>query len=93
MTGDRYRRNARGEWFRQDHDGVWKPFTPLRKWLPYAVAALVLFAVLALLIGCAGQPYYRDCDEAREAGVTPLHEGDPGYSPRLDRDRDGVACA
>jgi hypothetical protein len=69
------------------------PSRPLRKWLPYAVAALVLFAVVALLVGCADQSLYRDCDEAREAGVAPLHEGDPGYSVRLDRDRDGVACA
>ncbi len=29
---------------------------------------------------------------ARNAGVTPLHRGDPGYASRLDRDGDGIAC-
>ncbi|WIX80548.1 excalibur calcium-binding domain-containing protein [Amycolatopsis carbonis] len=36
--------------------------------------------------------YYQNCTEARAAGVTPLHVGDPGYSRKLDRDGDGVAC-
>lgn len=36
--------------------------------------------------------YYKNCSEARAAGVTPLHRGDPGYSSKLDRDGDGVAC-
>jgi hypothetical protein len=38
------------------------------------------------------EPVYGNCTEAREAGVTPLYEGDPGYAPHLDRDNDGVAC-
>lgn len=37
------------------------------------------------------QPY-ASCAQAREAGAAPLYEGDPGYNPRLDRDKDGVAC-
>ncbi|MEV6212370.1 excalibur calcium-binding domain-containing protein [Kitasatospora sp. NPDC051914] len=36
--------------------------------------------------------YYKNCSEARAAGVVPLHRGDPGYAPHLDRDGDGVAC-
>lgn len=35
---------------------------------------------------------YANCTEVREAGAAPLHRGDPGYSTRLDRDGDGVAC-
>ncbi len=35
---------------------------------------------------------YRDCGEAMFAGALPLYEGEPGYSPRLDRDHDGEAC-
>jgi hypothetical protein len=35
---------------------------------------------------------YANCTAARAAGVTPIHRGDPGYSGRLDRDGDGVAC-
>jgi hypothetical protein len=37
-------------------------------------------------------PYYENCAEARAAGAAPLHVGDPGYAPHLDRDGDGVAC-
>lgn len=35
---------------------------------------------------------YRNCTQARAAGVTPLLRGQPGYSPKLDRDGDGKAC-
>lgn len=35
---------------------------------------------------------FTSCAQAREAGAAPLYRGDPGYSPRLDRDKDGVAC-
>ena len=35
---------------------------------------------------------YANCAEARAAGVAPLHRGDPGYRPGLDRDDDGIAC-
>jgi hypothetical protein len=35
---------------------------------------------------------YANCTAARAAGVTPLHRGEPGYSTKLDRDRDGIAC-
>ncbi|MGP4042047.1 thermonuclease family protein [Gracilibacillus sp. D59] len=35
---------------------------------------------------------YANCTEAREAGATPLYEGDPGYGSYMDGDGDGVAC-
>ena len=35
---------------------------------------------------------YSSCAQARAAGAAPLYAGDPGYNPRLDRDKDGVAC-
>jgi excalibur calcium-binding domain-containing protein len=35
---------------------------------------------------------YANCTAARDAGAAPLHIGDPGYSTKLDRDKDGVAC-
>ncbi|MFF5174778.1 excalibur calcium-binding domain-containing protein [Micromonospora sp. NPDC000089] len=37
-------------------------------------------------------PYYRNCDAVRAAGKAPLHVGDPGFRPALDRDGDGEAC-
>jgi hypothetical protein len=39
-----------------------------------------------------GPVSYANCSEARAAGVTPLHRGDPGYAQHLDRDNDGIAC-
>lgn len=35
---------------------------------------------------------YANCTEAWAAGAAPVHEGDPGYSRKLDRDGDGVGC-
>ena len=36
--------------------------------------------------------YYRGCNEARAAGVTPIYRGQPGYRPGMDGDSDGIAC-
>lgn len=36
--------------------------------------------------------YYKNCDAVRAAGAAPLYQGQPGYSSKLDRDGDGVAC-
>ncbi|MBI8999409.1 excalibur calcium-binding domain-containing protein [Corynebacterium sp. CCM 9185] len=36
--------------------------------------------------------HFSNCREARAAGAAPLYEGSPGYSRKLDRDGDGVAC-
>jgi hypothetical protein len=36
--------------------------------------------------------YYANCTAVRAAGRAPLHRGQPGYRPALDRDGDGVAC-
>jgi len=42
----------------------------------------------------AAQPSvsYKNCTEARAAGVTPIYQGQPGYATYLDRDKDGIAC-
>lgn len=39
-----------------------------------------------------GGVYFANCDAARAAGAAPIHRGQPGYRPALDRDNDGVAC-
>lgn len=36
--------------------------------------------------------YYENCDAVRAAGAAPISAGQPGYSRKLDRDGDGVAC-
>ncbi len=60
------------------------------------VTAVIGGALLSgsLLGGAAAHAdvYYKNCSEARAAGVTPLYESDPGYAPHLDRDSDGIAC-
>lgn len=39
-----------------------------------------------------GSASYPNCAAAKAAGAAPLHRGEPGYSGKLDRDGDGVAC-
>ena len=42
--------------------------------------------------GSSGAVSYQNCDAVRAAGAAPIHRGDPGYAPHLDRDGDGVGC-
>nr|WP_271210872.1 excalibur calcium-binding domain-containing protein [Rhodococcus wratislaviensis]GLK36456.1 hypothetical protein GCM10017611_33130 [Rhodococcus wratislaviensis] len=35
---------------------------------------------------------YGSCDEVRAAGAAPIYKREPGYSTKLDRDKDGIAC-
>lgn len=39
-----------------------------------------------------GSVHYKNCDAVRAAGKAPLFKGQPGYSLKLDRDKDGQAC-
>jgi Excalibur calcium-binding domain len=59
-----------------------------------AIAAAVVCAAAA--IGAApvagADVYDKNCDAARDAGVTPIMQGEPGYAEHLDRDGDGIAC-
>ncbi|WP_242238019.1 excalibur calcium-binding domain-containing protein [Bacillus cereus group sp. BfR-BA-01316] len=36
--------------------------------------------------------YFKNCTEVKNAGKAPLYRDQPGYSSKLDRDGDGVAC-
>lgn len=36
--------------------------------------------------------FYENCSAVRAAGADPIRTGDPGYSRKLDRDGDGIAC-
>jgi cytoskeletal protein RodZ len=40
----------------------------------------------------ASGPVFANCTEAKAAGYQDIHRGEPGYSTKLDRDGDGVAC-
>lgn len=35
---------------------------------------------------------FANCDQAEAAGAAPIFAGQPGYSPDLDADGDGIAC-
>lgn len=35
---------------------------------------------------------YGSCADVRAAGAAPIYQGQPGYSRKLDRDGDGIAC-
>lgn len=64
----------------------------LRTKVLYFVAAAL---VSGLSIGLTSAPLaqaYPNCAAARAAGAAPLYRGQPGYSSKLDRDGDGVAC-
>ena len=39
-----------------------------------------------------GGESFANCSEARAAGRSNIRRGEPGYAPKLDRDRDGIAC-
>lgn len=54
-----------------------------------------LLLVVAAPAGARGgisEQFFRDCDEALQAGVTNIPRGAPGYSAHLDADNDGIAC-
>lgn len=36
--------------------------------------------------------HYSGCNDARAAGVAPLHVGEPGSRSEMDGDGDGIAC-
>lgn len=40
----------------------------------------------------SGGGVYANCAEARAAGAAPIRRGEAGYSRKLDRDNDGIAC-
>lgn len=39
-----------------------------------------------------GSVSYANCSAVKAAGAAPIRRGEPGYSSKLDRDGDGVAC-
>jgi len=54
--------------------------------------------VVAVGVGVAGAPSavadppYKNCAAAHADGRYNIPRGDPAYSPKLDRDNDGIAC-
>ena len=54
------------------------------------------FVCAAVAIGSApvagADVYYKNCGAARDAGVSPIRQGESRYATHLDRDSDGIAC-
>ena len=56
---------------------------------------LTVFPILGLfaqLVSAEENIHFSSCKEAWENGYSDIHRGEPGYSSRLDKDGDGVAC-
>ncbi|MCU1408940.1 MAG: hypothetical protein JWM23_1020 [Microbacteriaceae bacterium] len=59
---------------------------------PAPVVAAPVPAAPAPAPAAPSSAYYENCTAVRAAGAAPIRAGDPGYSRKLDRDGDGVAC-
>ena len=57
-----------------------------------AVAGVIAGVAAGMAPAASAEPYYANCGEVCAAGKAPLHKGDPGYRPGLDKDGDGIAC-
>jgi hypothetical protein len=69
-----------------------KGSTVKKKMIIAAIGGALLSGSLLGAGAANADVYYKNCAEARAAGVTPIHKGEPGYRPGLDRDGDGIAC-
>ena len=56
------------------------------------VVRLSVLALFSQSVLAEENIHFSSCMEAWANGYSDLHEGDPGYSAKLDRDHDGVAC-
>lgn len=58
-----------------------------------ALATVICMAAALFVISPSAQAApFSSCSQAEAAGAAPLYTGQPGYSSKLDRDGDGVAC-
>ena len=63
-----------------------------RLFLKMSLATLSVLALFSQPVLAEENIHFSSCMEAWANGYSDLHEGDPGYSAKLDRDHDGVAC-
>lgn len=57
-----------------------------------AAVATVLGAGVSIAPTAFADPPYASCSAAAADGRYNIPRGDPAYSPKLDRDNDGIAC-
>ena len=63
-----------------------------RLFLKMSLAILPVLALFSQPVSAEENIHFSSCKEARANGYSDIHEGEPGYSAKLDRDHDGVAC-
>ena len=63
-----------------------------RLFLKMSLATLSVLALFSQSVLAEENIHFSSCKEAWANGYSDLHEGEPGYSAKLDRDHDGVAC-
>ena len=66
--------------------------TGTRRFGLFLLCAAVVATIAVTPLQSASAVPFTNCDQAYAAGVAPLETGEPGYSPDLDRDGDGIAC-
>ena len=57
-----------------------------------SLATLPVLALFSQPVLAEENIHFSSCKEAWANGYSDIHEGEPGYSAKLDRDHDGVAC-
>ena len=60
--------------------------------LKMSLATLPVLALFSQPVLAEENIHFSSCKEAWANGYSDIHEGEPGYSAKLDRDHDGVAC-
>ena len=63
-----------------------------RLFLKMSLATLPVLALFSQPVLAEENIHFSSCKEAWANGYSDIHEGEPGYSAKLDRDHDGVAC-
>ena len=63
-----------------------------RLFLKMSLATLSVLALFSQSVLAEENIHFSSCKEAWANGYADIHEGEPGYSAKLDRDHDGVAC-
>ena len=63
-----------------------------RLFLKMSLATLPVLALFSQPVSADENIHFSSCKEAWANGYSDIHEGEPGYSAKLDRDHDGVAC-
>ena len=77
---------------REENKGLWSPTTCSGDTEKSVAQPAVPAAPAPQQTQPGGDVSFSSCKEARAAGYSNMRQGEPGYSPNLDRDGDGIAC-